>query len=177
MPEAAPTLLYHEQQRFTQPWLWALLLGLAAIQFWAFGQSWLPGHQATSEDPPLWLACSIIGFTAVALPLFMACCRLDVTVRSDTLVLRFVPFHLHPVYIDYRTVQSCLAVKYNPTLDYGGWGLRYGRNGRAYNVSGNLGVQLEFNSGPALLIGSQHPLELADAINAAASRIRQGDLR
>lgn len=169
MPGAAPTILYHEQQRFTQPWLWALLLGVAAVQCWAFGQVLLPGHRPTGDDPPLWLASAIVGFTAVALPLFIYSCRLDILVRSDMLLVRFFPFHLRQVVIDYSSIKSCLAVKYNPVLDFGGWGVRYGRNGRAYNVSGSLGVQLTFAAGPALLLGSQHPLELANAINAAAA--------
>ncbi len=170
-------MLYREQQRFTQLWLWALLLGMAAIQFLVFGQTLLPGHQATSDDPPLWLTLAIVSFTAVALPLFIASCRLDVAVSSDALVLRFFPLHLRPVCIDYGSIASCLAVKYNPLLDFGGWGVRYGRSGRAYNVSGNLGVQLQFTSGPALLIGSQHPLELSEAINAAASASQQSAKR
>ncbi len=34
------------------------------------------------------------------------------------------------------------ARKYRPIREYGGWGIRYGWNGRAYSTSGNEGVQL-----------------------------------
>jgi hypothetical protein len=40
-------------------------------------------------------------------------------------------------------------------MEYGGWGIKYGKMGKAYNVSGNRGVQLEFTDGKRLLIGSQ----------------------
>jgi hypothetical protein len=167
MADRGPVLLYHETQRFTQPWMWALLIGLAALQCCIFGQVLLPGHHATPDDPPLWLACAIVGFVAVALPLFIFSCCLTTQVRRDALLLQFVPFHLRPLAVDYRAITSCQAVKYNPLLDYGGWGLRSGAGGKAYNVTGNLGVRLEFTTGQALLIGSRHPLELAAAINAA----------
>jgi hypothetical protein len=59
---------------------------------------------------------------------------------------------------------------YRPIRDYGGWGIRYGRGGKAYNVSGNRGVMLELSDGQKLLIGSQRPEELANAINLALGK-------
>lgn len=56
---------------------------------------------------------------------------------------------------------------YSPLKEYGGWGIRYGSNGKAYNVSGNQGVQLEFRDGKRLLVGSQLPLELLNALRAS----------
>jgi TATA-box binding protein (TBP) (component of TFIID and TFIIIB) len=53
-------------------------------------------------------------------------------------------------------------------LEYGGWGIKYGRKGKAYNVSGNRGVQLVFKDGKQLLIGSQRAEELAEAISSIA---------
>jgi hypothetical protein len=61
---------------------------------------------------------------------------------------------------------------YRPIRDYGGWGIRYGRNGKAYNVSGNRGVMLEFSHGQKLLIGSQKPGDLANAIGLAFGKRR-----
>ncbi|MHC4643443.1 MAG: hypothetical protein ACYS32_17515, partial [Planctomycetota bacterium] len=55
---------------------------------------------------------------------------------------------------------------YKPILEYGGWGIRcsFTGKGKAYNVSGNKGVQLVFTNGKKLLIGSQQPDDLAAAI-------------
>jgi hypothetical protein len=50
--------------------------------------------------------------------------------------------------------------------EYGGWGVKYGWAGKAYNISGNRGVQLKLSNGKGLLIGSQRPEELAQAIQA-----------
>lgn len=53
---------------------------------------------------------------------------------------------------------------YNPIPEYGGWGIRTGMQGRAFNMRGNEGVQLVLASGKRVLIGSQRPDELARAI-------------
>ena len=51
-------------------------------------------------------------------------------------------------------------------MEYGGWGLRYGffGKGRALNVSGNTGLQIEFNNGKRLLIGTNKPRELKEVL-------------
>lgn len=47
-------------------------------------------------------------------------------------------------------------------MDYGGWGLRLGffGKGRAYNISGNIGMQIVFKDGKKLLIGTQKSAEI-----------------
>ena len=61
------------------------------------------------------------------------------------------------------------AAKHDPRQGYGGWGVRFIRSGRAYTVSGNLGVQLELSNGKGLLIGTQDPDEFLRAIGTAGS--------
>lgn len=46
------------------------------------------------------------------------------------------------------------------TLEYGGWGVRFGKGGKAFNVSGNRGLKLYLKSGRSLLIGTQKDKEL-----------------
>jgi hypothetical protein len=65
--------------------------------------------------------------------------------------------------IPLSAIRSAKPVAYNP-LDYGGYGIRSGPGGLAYIADGNRGVQVELNDGRKLLIGSQCPEELAQAI-------------
>ncbi|MBE9601319.1 hypothetical protein [Pedobacter sp. MC2016-24] len=57
--------------------------------------------------------------------------------------------------------------KYSPLTEYGGWGIRFGLfgQGNAFNVSGNEGLQLEFNDHTKLLIGTKKPAELTETLN------------
>ena len=87
---------------------------------------------------------------------------LVVEVREDGLHYSFFPFIRRT--IAFENIAHCEARSYNPLKEYGGWGVRYGRSGKAYNVSGQRGVQLELATGERLLLGSQRPEELAAAI-------------
>lgn len=154
---------YREEQRFTQPWIWALVLGLAAL--------WLAisvvqlgfGIRVGNHPAPDGLLIAIGAFTVVALPLFMASLRLTVEVRDGALHVRYFPFFRKEIRLS--DIRSAEARTYRPILEYGGWGVRWapGR-GWAYNVRGNRGVQLELANGKRLLIGSQRADELAAAI-------------
>jgi hypothetical protein len=67
----------------------------------------------------------------------------------------------------FEAIQTYEAKTYRPLREYGGWGIRYGAAGKAYNVSGNLGVQLSLLSGRKIMLGSQKPEELVLAIDRA----------
>jgi hypothetical protein len=81
------------------------------------------------------------------------------------LYICFFPFHLSFKKMPFIQIKKYEARTYSPLGEYGGWGIRYGFEGKAYNVSGNRGVQLELVNGKRLLIGSQSPEELVKAID------------
>ena len=80
--------------------------------------------------------------------------RLDTEVSAGGVRIRFGPFHRRWVVFDFEAIQKAEAITYRPLADYGGWGIRYGRKGKAYNVSGNTGVFLTLKDGKNVLIGS-----------------------
>jgi hypothetical protein len=92
---------------------------------------------------------------------------MKLTVRLDDAGLHVRFFPLVKRDIPLEEIARWEARTYRPILEYGGWGIRCGWKGMAYNVSGNRGVQLEFTNGKRLLIGSQRPEELAAAISQA----------
>jgi hypothetical protein len=163
-------VLFKETQRFRQWWIWALLLIAPGILVWGvvqqlvFGVPW--GNNPASDWLLILLACLI----GVGVPAFMFWVRLDTVVRYEGVYVRFFPFHLKWVAIPFDLVESVNAVEYSPLREYGGWGIRYGASGKAYNVSGNLGVMLELKDGKRLLIGSRKAEELGLAITSAMRR-------
>ena len=70
-------------------------------------------------------------------------------------------------------VRKAVATKYRPFLDYGGYGVRLGFRGWAFNVSGDEGVLVETNDGSRLMIGSQRPKGLEKAIARALGEQEQ----
>src|SRR5262249_37775247 len=148
--EPAPT--FHEVQRFRQIWLWLLLGGMVAFCWYAAASQLIferPVGNHPASDPMMIVIWLIFG---VGLPLFILSLRLITEVRGDGIYLRFVPFHFRFVRMPITDIQQCEARTYRPILEYGGWGIRYGLRGKAYNVSGNRGVQLELTNGKRILI-------------------------
>lgn len=73
--------------------------------------------------------------------------------------------------------------KYKPVLEYGGWGYRKrNRNlfkgkkaGVAYNVKGNMGLQLYLKDGAKILIGTQKPAGVERAMKKLMDEGGTGD--
>lgn len=78
--------------------------------------------------------------------------------------IRITPFHFKEKFFLFEDIEKIYAREYKPILDFGGWGIRYGVKGKAYNMSGNLGLQIIFKNGKHLLIGSQKPFEIETVI-------------
>jgi hypothetical protein len=162
------SVLFHEEQAFRQVGLWVLLLssvvlviaifGYGLFQQWVLGRPW--SDRPLSDSALLLVATSSIGLTLGIVWLFYRL-KLITEVRDDGVYVRFFPWRAK--LIPFRDINRCEVRTYRPIREYGGWGIRYGRNGKAYNVSGDRGVQLEFIKGCSLLIGSQQPT--AEAIN------------
>lgn len=68
-------------------------------------------------------------------------------------------------------IKSAKTVTYDAARDYGGYGIRATRRGKAYIAGGNRGVRLELVKGGAALIGSERPEELLGAINRHVSNV------
>ena len=152
--------LFEETQRFlSNPW--ALLGAAGALA--GCGSVLLAIGSRGDLFQPAGLLGLVLGGGVAAL---LGVGRLRTEVRPDGLYVRLVPFTRQHCYA-WDVIVSAKARRYRPILEYGGWGIRFGRSGKAYNVYGNRGVQLEFASGKKLLIGSQRPEALALAIAAA----------
>ena len=109
------------------------------------------------------LTIGVVIIFVVGLTYLFYTMKLITEVRDDDLCVQFFP--LSRQVISFDSVTSCEVRTYNPIKEYGGWGIRYGKRGKAYNVSRNRGVQIEFHAGKPLLIGSKKPEELERAIN------------
>ena len=165
-----------EEQRFRQAWIWLLTLplcaGLIGFFAWAMVEQLVRGRPVGNQ-PMSDLMLVIIGplfilFMAGLLWLMWAA-RLVTEIRNDGIYIRFHPFHRTFHGFLWNEIESFDACTYRPVLDYGGWGIRFGSGGKAYNVSGNRGLRLNLVGGRSehVLVGSQRPEELAMAAASA----------
>jgi hypothetical protein len=156
--------IFSESQRFRQWLIWILVAIGPVIFTWAVIQQLvldIPFGNNPSNDTVLVILTVIFG---IAFPLFLYRTGLDTEVGDEGIRIRFWPFHRQPRVFYFTDVENVEAVTYSPLKDYGGWGIRYGTKGKAYNVRGNQGVVLTLKSGESILIGSQHHETLCSVI-------------
>jgi len=161
-------IIYREKQRFGL-WLRLLIAGsmALAVPFSIFALIKIPTEQGPTDIPQI-LTVTIAGIAGpIGVLLLFWMLKLETEVRPDGLYVRFFPFHINFKRFGAEDLSEYYARRYKPVLEYGGWGIRYSlRKGKAYNVSGNKGVQLVFRNGKRLLIGSQRAEELEQAIRS-----------
>lgn len=90
--------------------------------------------------------------------------NLATEVHRDGLYYRYYPIDRKFRKIPLDNVVKVEARTYDPLGEYLGWGVKGNRSHRAFSISGNLGVRIDYADGRSILIGSQHPGELARAI-------------
>ena len=129
------------------------------VAYGALGLSAVTVAVAVAESGLLW------PLLPMSLALNLLCLRIAVTDR-ELVVSLGVLFPLYRRRIARAAIASAEAVTYSPIADYGGWGIKWGRGGIALNARGNRGVQLTLRDGRRVLIGSQKPDALAEALTA-----------
>ena len=143
------SLLFEEKQKFTQWWLWLILLFFPIILAGPF-----------DENEINWYYVLIV--TAILILFYFFELRIKVT--EDGLYYQFFPFHLKFHMIRLDEIESFKAMKYSPLKEYGGWGIKYRFKGRAFNVIGNKGVKIFLKNGTNIMFGSQKDKEMEKAL-------------
>jgi hypothetical protein len=158
-------LTFRETQRFKQWWVWALLIavnGLVLVLLLTRFQGLLNGNATLAEYAILSLgALSLIAPTVLFLFI-----KLDTVIDNDRIAVRLYPFHVRYRFYNREDVSSCQLRAYKPISEYGGWGLRGSSRNRAFNISGNRGIQLVLSNGHKVLIGTNAPDEAEAVLKA-----------
>ena len=144
--------VFSEQQGFSRNFINGLFVSVVLL---FLGLAW------RSQTQGLLVGAALV---AVLWALMLAA-KMTTQVDDDGITIRTLFFINRR--ISYDEIVTAQSVVYKPLRDFGGWGYRIGPGGKAYNMSGNLGVQLVLTRERRVLIGSQKPDDLAAAINGA----------
>lgn len=93
---------------------------------------------------------SLINIPLLALLIFT---KFKVIIGTSGIAFQLQPFQIKKKTITWNEVSTASVVKYNPMRDYGGWGLKRGKKGLAYTISGSYGVYLEMKEGKNIMVG------------------------
>lgn len=158
-------ILFAERQKFKQWWIWLTLLTIDGLVLLRVVKR-LTGTQSFGGRPINYPGLLLAIGSIIAVTILFICLRLDTQIKKDGIYLRFFPFHLSFRHYTWDNISKSFVRQYNPITEYGGWGLRLGLfgKGRAFTVSGNKGLQLEFFDRKKLLIGTGKPDELTETL-------------
>lgn len=137
---------YSEKQQFPDWLRYGILLFNCSIIYFLF------------KSEALNMQSRLIIFFVLLLPSILYFWTLETELDQNNIYLHIRPF-LSRTYT-YNDIDSWQIRTYKPILEYGGWGIRYGHKGTAYNIRGNQGLQLHLTSGKRILIGTQKQQEL-----------------
>ena len=145
--------VFKEEQRFTQSWLIILMVVSILPVIIIISKAY------ASNRMNLLNAIVVIGLVLLATG-FIFICKLKTRIDEIGIHFQFFPFHFKMKTILWKDIKQAKVRKYNPLSEYGGWGIKGGlfwkkANGIAYNVKGNIGIQLIINDNKKILIGTQ----------------------
>ncbi len=124
----------------------AKILATVIISLWWFG-TWSTSHT--------------ISIIVVLFFMFIASTiDLRTMVTKKGIYFQYYPFHQKKHFLSWEAIKEAYVREYKPIREYGGWGLRFGKNGKVYNLRGNKGLQLKFKNGKNILLGTQKSLEI-----------------
>ena len=141
---------FEEEQPFSQVWLWALMGAETLIVL-------LPMVLMKVGIPIIALAALLMLVTLV----LMGSLKLKTRIDDEGVHYKMNVVHWKEQTIPWSDIEQIYVREYSPIKEYGGWGVRYGRHGKAYNVKGNYGIQVVKKNGKRVLIGTQQPDEAA----------------
>ena len=159
---------FSETQYFRQKWLWVIIIFFPAFSLYGIYEQIIMGNpigeKPISDDGLIWFTILI----GVGLPILFYNIRLKTRVDDEGLHYQFFPIHMKERTIRFVDIESFKARKYSPLKEFGGWGIRYGFEGKAYNVSGEEGLQLILKNNRKILFGSQKAKQMEKAMRKAS---------
>ncbi len=156
---------FNETQKFRQWWIYLIVIFTIVSWGYAVISSLMEEESQKVSGDYVLILTSII---PLALILLLISLSLVTRIRNDGVYVRFKPLQLKEKHIRPEEIKTYEVRQYRPLAEYGGWGIRAGgkKYGKAYNVSGNMGLQLYLDNGKKLLIGTQKPREVEKAMAA-----------
>jgi hypothetical protein len=149
---------FTEIQKFTQWWIWTLLVGLVLLPVYGIYKQILLGQPWGSNpmsDAGLWFF--LLG-TLAFIGLFL---YIELRTEIDG---RGIRVRLRPVSTNVFSWEQIEKVE-PMTYGFVGYGLRFSfKHGTIYNIKGNKGIAVYLKDGGRFVIGTQKPKEILEAV-------------
>ncbi len=170
-------LLFKEEQEFSRPWIWLVLFPVLGLIIFIAN---IKGGEGEISDPDEmtdalgFIIMGIIFFVMmVGLTVLFYKMQLTTEIRYDGIYYKYLPFFKKERFVSKEEIREYEIRKYNPKREYRGHGVKRRRRkpGKAYTVSGRIGLQLYLNDSREILIGTHRK----EAIKYAMEKMMNND--
>ena len=146
---------FTEEQKFTQWWLWIILIGIGILPIVGIYKQLILGEKFGSKPMS---DIGLLFFAILIYSLIVLFWSIRLTTKIDKTGIKFQFFPFVNKKLLWKNVKSAKIVNYGFV---GGWGIRLGtKYGTVYNIKGKTGLAIEMNNGEKFLIGTQKVTEL-----------------
>jgi hypothetical protein len=162
----APMIVFDEAQRQSQKWIYILIVIIFLLVLFGIIQQVVFNKPFGSHPVRDWVLFVFLLIPAVLL-IFLRANVLRTTMDEQGITYQFKPYHRNETLVRWDELERCYVRIYSPMKEFGGWGVRQSvrkDGGKALNVMGTYGIQLEFRDGKKLLLGTQKPGEAEKAL-------------
>lgn len=151
--------IFYESQRFNQWWIYLIMIVIFAFMLYDLVIE-------LSNDGANVASNSFGFFVLAGVAFLLNKMVLKTKIDESGIHIRFWPFYIKEKTFDWENIARIEVKKYSPLADFGGWGYRigFGGKGKALNVKGNMGIQLQLKNGNKILIGTQKAEEVEQII-------------
>jgi hypothetical protein len=160
-------IAFKEEQKFTQWWLWIILIGIGILPVIGIYKQLILGEQFGNKPMSNLglILFSLIIFSLLVLFRFM---NLQTEINKYEIKMNYFPFVKKRVY--WKDVKSAKVVNYG----FVGYGIRFGsKYGTVYNINGKKGLAIELQNGKKFVIGTQKENELNKVVEKAREQKQQ----
>ncbi len=152
--ESSHTRFVEVQYFWQQPLAWVIWVISAGVLLWM--------RIADLIDESFSIIAIVFVLTIILLVFFTT---LRTEISEEGISYRMWPFHKKSKLLVWSDIERFEIRKYKPIREYGGWGMRFGLHGKAYNIKGNMGLQIKLVSGQSILLGTQRPDEMQQVLD------------
>jgi hypothetical protein len=158
-------MLFYEEKQFlrSNSMIWFAIAGLL-ITFLAL----VLNFSANEND---WIGILILSIVILSIVPLLLLASVHLRIEKKGIYINYFPFHLKPLYFGWSEIDHFELRKYDPLSEFGGWGLKGTKRNRAYNVSGDMGLQITLKNGRKLLVGTANPKKMEVALLEIRSKI------
>lgn len=159
--------VFKENQRFNQWWLLLLLTLVAGIILKAVFEETNGFKEA--ENPLFILFIVFSGLIPIVL---LVGIQLQTRIDAKGITVIFHPLGFTKKHFAWKEIKDCYIREYHPIMEYGGWGIRTIGRKKAYNVSGNIGIQIVTVNNKKFLIGTKQPIAVKAVLATYQNKLK-----